>query len=86
MRSNATKILLNHGADRNVVDADNRTPEQVARFGFWQDGPRILNEAPSHPVEKKPADTSTKSTKRAKRAAPSSTVSWSLNSLRLVVT
>ena len=47
---------------------------QVARFAYWQDGPRILNEPPSQPVEKKPADTNTKPPRKNKRAASSNTV------------
>lgn len=78
MRKEEARLLINYGADRTLVDADNRTPEQVAIGAFWQEGPRVLNEPPNQQIEKKPADTAnSKSTKRAKRSATTSTVSFS---------
>lgn len=75
MRTDATRILLNYAADRTLVDADNQTPEQIARTAFWIEGPKVLNEPPSQQVEKKAADTSSKATKRGKRANNANTVS-----------
>jgi hypothetical protein len=75
MRPDATKLLINYGADRTLTDIDGKTAEDIAVRAFWQEGPRILKESPSHQVDIKTTDSGLKTVKRTKRAANSNTVS-----------